>query len=1005
MSAGRTQTHVDLRGKCHLVDLRAMLGAGTTVHSLDLSENYKYKPSNYVMQGLADVLLSNTTLRCLNLSSNNMGNDGAIMLANALAVNQGLCMLGLRDNRISYSSIPALAEALRTNSTLTELDLSENRIYSDGARALLIALKDNTTLTKLELRNSTDYIDDDILNSIRLYLERNTCIKQLSNAVEKKDVKTRLNVLAALKSLHPLIDHPDTPQPLELVNVYRDYSILHPGDLSPKAAIALLTGPNSYTNYIPEANKALASYLFINALSFPEEIQKNCFRMILWLLRDNLHDEDVAEIIAISTKGAMGAIDDSSCSLASAALPNSQLNPAEIKGLEDDKQIIINQLISILAPEDQLFRLCDKFVTQITTLSSRFANNHFVNESKLRLYSSSNAPEAITHLVLKELSDFLALPESSKFTIKTLTQLEDVLRNRLLLDERSQFHNGDNKYASEIAELKTTLAMIAKIKDLKQPQVLPQAQLESAQQLLVQQIVDLSKCAEGRLSTDLAHLLGYLALPNSTVGSDVLARLEETLSRRRGELAMQPQPSDSAAAQEQEHKLNADEHSKLRSAAAQEHALFAIQARKLFERYPLLTIYGHGGVGQLRELTRELNKGVRHCRALKTCGQLAILDDTNGKLNQYTELVTDLKEVMQRWKSVFDFRQNDAITHYIREVNGIDALLDELTKLIAEIEEDARVCRSRLHSYGPPAQEAAELAKVLEGKRNRLTWLIIEIEAGLNQLAELEDVISRQRLRNALSFYYLGAPVDTRNLQENLTKTREILNERRHYVLSRKHHRSAVDENETREIDDVESAITSIDKLIAYAIETNALAAQKRMFELVKINRRANEVDRLAAIPPTIAEIKRLQAEVNVEHALGQEHESLIKQIAELSKSTQRGKGEFSLTIFTASAKTSVESMRKTYDAYLTKEPDAQLTVTSLDQLANALQARSDFVSVASRRQYHEAEITLLGQVIQTVTRIKQIQSTGAVPVVSAASAVAAPVVVSASLAPPRAGM
>ncbi|MBP9693323.1 MAG: hypothetical protein KBE16_01255, partial [Alphaproteobacteria bacterium] len=75
-----------------------------------------------------------------------MGNVGAVALADALKENRMLTTLSLGDNQIGDVGARALAEALKVNGTLTDLNLWSNQIGGVGARALAEALKVNGTL-------------------------------------------------------------------------------------------------------------------------------------------------------------------------------------------------------------------------------------------------------------------------------------------------------------------------------------------------------------------------------------------------------------------------------------------------------------------------------------------------------------------------------------------------------------------------------------------------------------------------------------------------------------------------------------------------------------------------------------------------------------------------------------------------------------------------------------------------------------------------------------------
>ncbi len=64
---------------------------------------------------MADSLEGNTTLTCLGLFHNNIGNEGAQLLANSLERNTTLTMLSLGGNNIGAKGAQALASALEGN--------------------------------------------------------------------------------------------------------------------------------------------------------------------------------------------------------------------------------------------------------------------------------------------------------------------------------------------------------------------------------------------------------------------------------------------------------------------------------------------------------------------------------------------------------------------------------------------------------------------------------------------------------------------------------------------------------------------------------------------------------------------------------------------------------------------------------------------------------------------------------------------------------------------------
>jgi Ran GTPase-activating protein (RanGAP) involved in mRNA processing and transport len=93
----------------------------------------------------------NTTVNCVHLDYNGMGEGGGRALAETLRLNTTLASLDLSWNGLEEGGGRALAEALRLNTTLASLDL-ENTAQGEGeGRALAEALRLNTTLTWINL--------------------------------------------------------------------------------------------------------------------------------------------------------------------------------------------------------------------------------------------------------------------------------------------------------------------------------------------------------------------------------------------------------------------------------------------------------------------------------------------------------------------------------------------------------------------------------------------------------------------------------------------------------------------------------------------------------------------------------------------------------------------------------------------------------------------------------------------------------------------------------------
>ena len=102
---------------------------------------------------LADSLKINSSITKIYLSSNSIGDSG--MVADALKTNTSITEIDLFNNLIGDSGAVALADALKTNTSITVIDLGGNKIGDAGLLALADALKTNTSITMIDLTGNT----------------------------------------------------------------------------------------------------------------------------------------------------------------------------------------------------------------------------------------------------------------------------------------------------------------------------------------------------------------------------------------------------------------------------------------------------------------------------------------------------------------------------------------------------------------------------------------------------------------------------------------------------------------------------------------------------------------------------------------------------------------------------------------------------------------------------------------------------------------------------------
>lgn len=162
-------------------------------------------------RSLAKVMWVNTTITCLELSSNNLNDHAGSYIARILTRNRTLKKIELDNNNLGPKSLIAFGESLKTNASLVYLSLDSNPIFSAnnddliGVRSLSEALKANKTLTSLNLwRTGIKPQDGELLassldyNKTILFLDighNNVQMKEMQKIANKLDIN-----LAAFES-------------------------------------------------------------------------------------------------------------------------------------------------------------------------------------------------------------------------------------------------------------------------------------------------------------------------------------------------------------------------------------------------------------------------------------------------------------------------------------------------------------------------------------------------------------------------------------------------------------------------------------------------------------------------------------------------------------------------------------------------------------------------------------------------------------------------------------
>ena len=140
-----------------------------TLQKLDLSNN---NLSDDGTATISDGLKSNRTLLELNLSNNNLYDDGAAAISDGLKSNNSLQILNMNNNKITSKGVEKVTEAIKVNTTLQKLDIGGNTISDDGAATISDVLKTNRTLLQLNIsqNNISDKGAQEIAKAIQINL-------------------------------------------------------------------------------------------------------------------------------------------------------------------------------------------------------------------------------------------------------------------------------------------------------------------------------------------------------------------------------------------------------------------------------------------------------------------------------------------------------------------------------------------------------------------------------------------------------------------------------------------------------------------------------------------------------------------------------------------------------------------------------------------------------------------------------------------------------------------
>ena len=171
-----------------------------TLRHLDLSNN---RITGKGMIKICSYLVRTKALLSINLCNNLIGGDSSYALGLVLKENTKLKVMLLGMNRLDDESGGRILKMLCFNNYLDELDLSANQLGEESMKFLHIALKGNSTIKKMDLRHNEMIITDEIIKVAEahpLLTELNMHstgsdqekLKKLDSILIKKSVKLHL---------------------------------------------------------------------------------------------------------------------------------------------------------------------------------------------------------------------------------------------------------------------------------------------------------------------------------------------------------------------------------------------------------------------------------------------------------------------------------------------------------------------------------------------------------------------------------------------------------------------------------------------------------------------------------------------------------------------------------------------------------------------------------------------------------------------------------------------
>jgi Ran GTPase-activating protein (RanGAP) involved in mRNA processing and transport len=229
--------------------LRELLRRNKTITSLCIAHN-AFGWNAAAFRSIVEGVRSNITLQKLDLQYCGLDDQGISVLANALAIrNASPLELNLGTNSITSEGVRALVdENVEAVKTLTKISLGYNRIGNEGAIILADALGRNAMPSLIELDLHSCRIDDDGFVALVSALEQNTSVQILNlkyNPFAERGYMALAESLPKIKGLQQMHisaygGFPSTTLPLLLEGFRKNTSLMEVSIIGSGATVDFL---------------------------------------------------------------------------------------------------------------------------------------------------------------------------------------------------------------------------------------------------------------------------------------------------------------------------------------------------------------------------------------------------------------------------------------------------------------------------------------------------------------------------------------------------------------------------------------------------------------------------------------------------------------------------------------------------------------------------------------------------------------------------------------------